>query len=1332
MAGTENFSDAKRRLLERMLRGEATRQSFEAPLDQRRPGDPIPIAPSQQQIWLHSQMAPDVPLYNEPVTLHFRGSLDHAIFERSFHELLRRHEIWRTTFAQVDGQVVQAVHADMTIPVPLTDLTDLPETQRNPAALQIATADAQRPFDLGVGPLLRTRLVKLAEDSYRFYITAHHIVFEGRGVFEVVLKELPAIYDAFSKGLPSPLPEPQYQYADYAIWQKRLLDNDSAARQLNYWRYTLSGELPALELPLDRPRPLTLSYSGAMEMFSLGAELSANIKATAQAEGVTLYMLMLAAFKTLLHRYSGQEDILVGGVTDSRRRPEFDDLLGFFLHTVALRSRPTSRLKFREYLGQVKDTVLGAMSAGDVPFDHVIREVLPKRDLGRHALLQAVFSMEPPSSSPDPRWDMTHMDISTGASKFDLYLGLEDRSDGIAGRIIYNTGIFDAATVRRLRSHLITLLEGIARDPGTTLALLPVLPEPELRLVSETWNDTARPVPATTIQELFEKQVARTPFAAAVEHEIHSLTYAELNQEANRLARRLRKAGAGPETIVGLCLDRGCEMVVAMLAILKSGAAYLPLDTAFPEQRLRTILEDAGASLILTERWRGERLATLPGERVFLDEGIGSGENIEPQAGPQNLAYVLYTSGSTGSPKGVEIEMASLVNLILAASDIHAVTPADRLLAVTTLSFDPATMEVLLPLVNGATVIVAGHEDTRDPVRLCELMRRTSPSIMNATPATWRALIDAGWTGDPKLRIICGGSAMPPELARQLLALGAGLWNGYGPTETAIASAFHRVTAECGQVPIGGPIANTRFRILDANRQLVPVGVAGELYIGGAGLARGYVGRDDLTRERFIELPGQGRFYRTGDLARWRPGGVVECLGRIDNQVKIRGFRIEIEEIEAALLEHREIRAAAVKAWPDVSGQLSLTAYVVSATRPNLRAFLSQKLPDYMIPARTVWLDALPATPNGKVDLRRLLPPDAEEQRSAPLPPSNEIERKLVQVWESVLDRKSIGIQDNFFDLGGHSLLVAKLLRRVEAEFGARLSMAAVFQAPTVWQFAQLMGSQDVALRSPKVAVIQSTGSRSPLFWMNAGPRYRALTARLGKDRPFLGVSLDPAEEAALPKVVSLQEFAACIVRKIRAIRPHGPYLLGGLCVSGLLAYEVAAQLAAAGEEVSQVVMLDALNLREFIARAGHRLLGSRIRFHWKKLTTGPLKGRWHYVRERYQYRVRRGASLALWSEQLYRAALQYEPCAYDGRVMMLEPAERLDIASLADSWAGVAQARRDIQSIPGNHDNLLEEPMVGVLAARILHAIDEAEASREQRLPVTAASGTKLRTRAR
>jgi amino acid adenylation domain-containing protein len=750
------------------------------------------------------------------------------------------------------------------------------------------------------------------------------------------------------------------------------------------------------------------------------------------------------------------------------------------------------------------------------------------------------------------------------------------------------------------------------------------------------------------------------------------------------------------------------------------------------------LLDDAEASILLTDRSLWSRLSHsewgngVPHSRprpqdavriVYCDEGSGSGVNLGPAAQPGNLAYVLYTSGSTGKPKGVEILHSSVVNFLESMRQVHAFTAADRLLAVTTISFDIAMIDVFLPLVNGGRLCLATLEDSRDPVRLVELMRQTSPTVMNATPATWRALIEAGWPGDRNLRIMCGGEAMARDLARQLLARCAVLWNGYGPTETTIGSAFHKVSAGAGPVPIGQPIANTQMYVLDHRRRLVPVGVKGDLYIGGAGLARGYRGRPELTRECFVEAPSvtSARLYRTGDLARWLPDGSLECLGRADNQLKIRGFRVEPEEIEAALLEHPEVCAAAVKAWPDASGHLSLAAYVVAPSRPGVREFLERQLPQYMVPPRVVWMENLPLNENGKVDRGRLPEPVSVVASVGYVAPSGETERRLASIWEAVLERKGIGTHDNFFDLGGHSLIVAKLLRQVETEFGVRLSLAAVFQAPTIEQFAGLLRSQRTARKTSKLLKLQNAGSRPPLYWMHAGPAFRELAAHLGENRPFFGVAPDPDEEAALPEHPSMAQIAACLVRTIRAEQPEGPYLLGGWCASGLVAYEAASQLMAAGQEVPLLVLLDCLNPRYYFAISKLSLLASRFRYHIRNLTAQSARVALRYGIARFGALRDHFRPPQLPDQKLLSAMSSYDPKPYSGRVLLLQPDIHFDVCDVSPGWEGVLTGDVEFRAIPGNHVSWLEKSNVAELAARIKNSL---ESVGQQRLASPSRSG--------
>ncbi len=754
------------------------RETREAPLVRRAPSATVPLAPSQQQVWLHSQLGDTHFLYNEPITIHYHGALNPDLLERSFQELLRRHEIWRTTFAMVDNQVVQLVQPKLELEIPLTDLTNLPEADRDAEATRIATLDARRPFDLAVGPLLRGRLFKLREDKFRFHIALHRIIFDGVSIYRTVLPELAAIYNAFANGEPSPLPEPELQYSDFALWQDRLYNGPAVAQQVAYWKEHLAGELPVLDLPTDHARPQLPSYRGGMEKFAISAELSSAVKSQSKAEGVTLYIFLLAAFKAMLHRYSGQEDLLVGGVTDCRRRREFDNLIGYFLNTLVLRTKPKASMSFREYLAQVKDTVTGALANSDVPFDRLVRELQVKRDHSRHPIFQALFSMEPPATPVAKPWELTQMDIETGASKVDLHLEIDEHEDHLIARFIYNTDIFEAATIQRMAGHWLTLLQAAVADPETLLRDLQMLTPPERRWLAEACQGPWFDIPQTTIHGLIEEQTARTPAAVAVEFKGQSLTYRELDGRATAVANRLIEAGVGPGTLVGLCCERSADMVTAMLGILKSGCAYVPMDPALPPQRIAFMVADAKTPVVVTERAFAASLSPTGARLIFPDEIAPMlSQAALPQITPDSLAYVIYTSGPTGQPKGVEVSHSAIVNLLLSMQREPGFSASDKLLAVTTISFDIAGLELFLPLISGGTVAVASREDARDPARLMTAMRESSCTVMQATPATWRALIEAQWAGDPALTILCGGEAMPPDLAEQLMPRCRTLWH---------------------------------------------------------------------------------------------------------------------------------------------------------------------------------------------------------------------------------------------------------------------------------------------------------------------------------------------------------------------------------------------------------------------------------------------------------------------------------------------------------------------------------------------------------------------------
>src|SRR2546425_59050 len=851
------LSEAKRSLLHKYLQGDFRRSPTEkGAIGPRPPGSAIPLSFGQQQLWLHAQLAPGMPVYNEAVTVHRKGPLDVPALERGFNEIIRRHEAWRTTFTVADGRPVQVVNEAPTMRLPVMDLRGFPEAERELEALRLATEDARQPFDLARGPLLRARLIRLGNDEHRLFLTLHHLIFDGVAIYCVFLPELAALYEAFSTGKPSPLPEMTIQYADYVYWQREWLQGEALSEHMAYWKKQLAGDLPVLELPTDRPRPAVQSFRGAMEPLALSKSLTDALKALSQREGVTLYMTLLAAFKTLLYRYSGQEHILVGSVTAGRNHPELEKLIGFFLSTVVLRTDLSGNPTFRQLLGRVRDVTLEALSHDEVPFEHLVKELQPQRDPSHNPLFQVMFLLEVPLAPLDSAWALTQFDVDTGATKYDLYLELDEGPEGVIGRFIYNTDLFDASTIVRLRGHWQTLLQAVVADAGQHLGELPLLTNAERRQLSE-WNDTGRAYPHSCVHELFEAQVERTPDAVAVVFEDQQLTFRELNGRANQLAHHLRSLGVGPEALVGICVERSLETVEGLLGILKAGGAYVPLDPEYPKERLAFMVRDSGLSVLLTQAHLQAKLSEFHTQLVCLDSHrstISSQTlaNCRSRVEPGNLAYVIYTSGSTGRPKGVEITHRSLVNFLASMQAEPGLTAKDTLLAVTTTSFDIAGLELYVPLIVGARVVVASRDTAGDGPRLREKLATSGATFMQATPITWRSLVDAGWEGSKDLKILCGGEALPRELANELVRRGRSVWNMYGPTETTIWSTVYQVGSADGPVFIGRPIANTEIYVLDNQLQPIPVGVAGELYIGGDGLARGYRSRPELTAEKFI------------------------------------------------------------------------------------------------------------------------------------------------------------------------------------------------------------------------------------------------------------------------------------------------------------------------------------------------------------------------------------------------------------------------------------------------------------------------------------------------
>ena len=1337
----DDLSLAKRRLLEERLRGLKPAAAETDRIQPRSPAARIPISAEQSRIWLHASAHPEVPLYNESVTIHRRGSFDAAILNTAWREILRRHQAWRTSFSLVDGDMLQVVHSTPLLDLPFLDLTTLPASERESEALRLATEDARRPILLDEFPLLRARVVRLAPDDHRLYLTLHHIIFDGVSIYRILMPELATIYDALAAGIPIPLPEPTLQYADYALWRQQHLRSPAVARQLAYWKTQLAGKLPLLHLPADRPRPSHPTHRGAMVCFSLSAASITALRALSRSHGVTLYMTLLAGFKALLFRYSGQPDLIVGGVTDARRRPELEPVMGYFLDTFALRSAPSAEKPFAQFLIEVRDTVLGALAAVDVPFDHVVQAVQavePSRDRSHHPIFQAFFSIEPPVAPFRDGWDLTQMDVEVGAAKFDLYLELDERPDHMAARLMYSTDLFEAATIERMAAHWQVLLAGVCRDPTQPLGDLPILTPAEITQLTGpgSWNDTARPFPAGTLHDLIAAQARRTPDRVAATFNGTSWTCAQLIARAEALAAALHATGAGRGTLVAVLLPRSLDLLAALVAVLRTGAAYLPLDPDNPPARIALSLDDAQPVALLTTT---ALLPTLPATtaHVLCVDADLPNQAAAAEASPTNattaedLAYVIHTSGSTGRPKAVEITHTSVVNLLASMAREPGFRPDDILLAVTTVSFDIAALELFLPLVTGGHLILASRDTAQDPYLLAALIETSGATVMQATPATWRALLAIGWRAPtayphPPLRALCGGEPLPRDLADRLLATGVDLWNMYGPTETTIWSTLHHVTGGTGPVPIGRPIANTIAHILDARRNLLPVGVQGDLHLGGAGLARGYRGLPQLTAERFVEVPAAGhtRLYATGDLAVRRADGSLECLGRMDHQVKVRGFRVELEAVEAAALRHPQVAAAAARVWPDPAGGMRLSLYLVGLPTPDglpgtppatatLRAFLARDLPDFMIPSDVVPIDALPLTANRKIDRAALPRPAAAA--AADLTPQimTETEKRLAALWSELLGTAVTGIDDDFFNLGGHSLLVATLQQRIDVAFGQRLPMAALFYAPTLRQQAALLevAAADAPAPPRGLLALQPRGTRPPLFWLHPPPEILNLAAALGDDQPLLGLTLAEDDVAALRGTPDIRTVAARHVETILGSQPHGPYHLGGFCTGGIVAFETAAQLRARGHEVATLLLLDAQN-PVFYKRINSLALElSKVNFYLRQnyngVRTQKSFGQRMHARLRKIWNNERLANEMDAVEELINlAAYRYRPDPYPGDVLLLRPADRPTRLDHLPGWQATVSGRMLARDIAGHHEDLFDPQRVPGLAREIAASI--------------------------
>lgn len=1068
-------------LLKLMLEEEGLQAGPASTIPKRQPSERRPLSFAQERLWFLDQLDPNLPAYNLFGAFSIEGQLDIIALEKSINEIVQRHEVLRTTFVMENGQPVQRIAP--TLPWQLTqiDLSHFSESKRKEEVPRLARQEAHKPFALDKEPLLRTTLLYLDAQNQVIFCTMHHIISDGwsMGVF---VRELTALYEAFSAGKPSSLPELEIQYADFAVWQRQWLQGEVLEEQVSYWKKQLADAPPILELPTDRVRPAVQTFNGATYHFALPPALAQALKALSQQEDTTLFMTLLAAFKVLLYRYTAQEDILVGSPIANRNRAEIEGLIGFFVNTLVLRTSLTPQLTFRDLLAQVRQVTLDAYAHQDLPFEKLVEALQPERSLSHQPLFQVMFALQ---NAPMPvlrpaglRWRL--LDVAPKTAKFDLMLSMQESEEGLTGHFEYNTDLFDAESMARMLTHFQTVLNAIVATPDRCMRDFSLVTEAERRQLLIEWNKTHVDYPEELcLHTWFEARAKQIPDETALLFKTEKVTYHELNRRANQVAHYLRALGVRSEVLVGICVERSVDMLVGILAILKAGGAYVPLDPAYPQKRLDFMLADTQAPILVTQQGISIPQPGHALQIVYLDtdwERIAqeSEQELCGETTVENLAYVLYTSGSTGRPKGVAITHRNVFALLSWAKGVFSPETLKGVLAATSICFDLSVYELFLPLTQGGTVILA-----ENALHLPDLPAREAVTLINTVPSAIAELVRIGRIPDSVRVVNLAGEPLKRALVQQVYeqTQASRVYNLYGPSEDTTYSTFAKIDRmDSAEPTIGRPISNTQAYILDSDMQPVPVGVYGELYLGGQGLARYYLNRPKLTAERFVPNPfshqrGE-RLYKTGDLVRYQPNGQIQFIGRLDHQVKIRGYRIELGEIELVLERHIAVQETVVVAHQSFSGNKQLVAYVVPKQQhpltPNeLRGFLAKQLPQYMIPTAFFILDKMPLTPNGKIN-RQALPSPEKEQANQPrvlVTPRTPTEEILTSIWKDVLNIKTISVNDDFFTIGGHSLLATQIISRVRQTFQVDIPLRSIFDFSTV---ARLAAHLDIASRKGK------------------------------------------------------------------------------------------------------------------------------------------------------------------------------------------------------------------------------------------------------------------------
>jgi amino acid adenylation domain-containing protein len=1311
------------------------------------PGDEVvvPASYAQKGLWILNQLFPQSCAYNLATAFRILGNLDTRVLEESLSLIVQRHQTLRTVIRTIDEQPMQFIASTGEVRLQLTDLRGLRAEARAQQEHRLITEAACTPFDLSLGPLVRFRLLRTGESEHVFVKVQHNIIGDPWSD-EVFMGELRTAYEAFTEGRLPQLPDLQIEYRDFACLERKLLEGETFAKQVEYWRSELA-DLPESELPNTRNRPIIQKSSGTVESFELHPEVTKALRNLSVAERSLLFVTLLAAFKVLLVRYCGRDDIVVGVPNANRGTAGTGCLIGLFENPVVLRTKLDGDPTFRAALRRVQQTVLRSSEHVNVPFLRLAEELVPRRNGNLNPFFQVMFDVVK-HQAEDRRMgglSLVPIELEKRSAKFDLTVELIDGIETIRGSLNYNCDLFDTPTMRRMASHFGTLLEGIAANPDARLSELPLLTRAERAQLLVEWNNNCSDYPTdVSLHGLIEAQVRRNPDSIAITSEDQFLTYAALNRRANQVAHRLRRLGVGPDDIVGIFAERSTEMIIGLLGALKAGAAYLPLDPNHPAARLAFMLGDAQPSVVLTQT-RLRRRLPQDVTKVLLLEHDFAAENdsdLRDITKPENLAYVIYTSGSTGQPKGVLSTHRGICNWLHWLQETYRLTADDRMMHKTPFTFDLSLGEIFWSLVAGSQLVVARPGLQGDSRYLIRMICENNITAIHFVPSMLSAFLeDENAARYSSLRlVICIGEALSAELQERFFAVlpETELHNLYGPTEAAVAVTHWRCQRGWGEriVPIGYPVANTQIYILDRAMQPVPIGVAGELYIGGVQLARGYLGRPDLTARTFVRNPfGDGRLYKTGDIARYRENGAIEFLGRVDHQVKLHGQRIELGEIETVLKKHEAVGdCVVVMRQGSEEADKRLVAYMVAngLSSQELRQHALKMLPDYMVPSAMVFLKKLPLTVNGKLDRRALPEPIALQGEEQSVPPRDSLEAQLLAIWEKALQLHPISITDNFFQLGGNSFLAVRVFVEIEQILGKRLPLATLFETPTVETLAERVRQVTRPEDWRPLVAIQLQGTRPPLFAIHGRDGnvliFRKFSQMLGKDQPFYGLQAQGLDGSPITRG-SVESTAAYYLEQIREVQPVGPYLLGGYSFGGLVAFEIARQLRAAGEEIALLSLWETHNparaprvrswiqivhqairrgitldrVVQFLAgRTDGMLLDKLTRWNenFHKLKSGrAAKGGGQLSPELINLHVQMAHE---------RASLYYRPLPYSGKVTLFRTLDQNSVYTADEDlgWSAVAQGGVDIHYVPGVHLTIFSEENVSVLAQKVEECI--------------------------